>query len=476
MALRDYQQNAIDRVNASFTAGVQGCFLVLPTGGGKTIIFTDLIRQYVERGLRCVVVAHRQELIHQAGATIGRIDIPHGVIKAGPSTMPLAQVQVVSIDSMRNRVLPWSPDLIVLDEAHLCKADRYKNFLAKYPKAQRLLVSATPVRTDGSGFDDVAQALIIGATINDLINHPNGPYLVPPKVYTGGDITGLESIKMTAGDYNQGELETLMTGRQLVGDIVQHYLARAKGRKGVVFCVGINHSKITAQAFNEAGIVAEHIDGTMGDAERSGILNRLANGFTSIVTNASILCEGWDCPPVAYIGLARPTKSLALYIQQSGRGLRICPEIGKSDCIVIDHGNNVEEHGHLLDLRNWDLAGQGKDNKKKKPKPRHCKVCDAVIPQAANICPACGEDCTAIISIVTTESILTEVEAEITNPVILEYKRLLEIAASTGRKAGWAYYTLVDVFGGGVVKAQLSYSVSQRLQQRYYKPMNYFAG
>lgn len=228
LKLRDYQQAAIDSVQRSFESGSQGVFLCLPTGGGKTVIFTEIIRQAVEQGQRCVVLAHRGELIKQAGKTIDRTGLFHGVIKACDSTFPLAPIQIASVDSMRSRELPWEPDLIVVDEAHLAKANRYSSFFAKYPRARKLLVSATPVRADGTGFSDIADELIIGSTVLSLIEHPEGPFLVPARIFTGSQLGGkLDSVKTLGGDYNQGQLERIMTGTQLVGDIVEQYKIRA---------------------------------------------------------------------------------------------------------------------------------------------------------------------------------------------------------------------------------------------------------
>jgi DNA repair protein RadD len=467
MQLRDYQRCAIDRVNTAFGSGARGVFLVLPTGGGKTVIFTEIIRQAVEQGKRCVVVAHRGELIQQAGKTIARVGIQHGVIKAGPSTFPMAHVQVVSIDSMRNRNLPWHPDLIVLDEAHLAKSNRYNQFLAKHLDTPRLLVSATPIRSDGTGFTDIADELVVGSTVSQLITHPDGPFLVPPRIFTGsGELDGLASIKTLGGDYNQGQLEDFMSSTKLVGDVLAQYLTHANGRKGVVFCVGINHSKLVAQQFNQAGIVAEHLDGTLPDAQRAGILARLKSGQTQIVTNASVLCEGWDEPSVSYVGLARPTKSLALYIQQSGRGLRICPEIGKTDCIIVDHGENVERHGHILEDREWSLAGKKAKDKIRK-KFKRCKQCDEWIPINANPCPSCGYKSLGR-SVDIMETPLEEQVVVILNPVQDEYRKLLCFSATKGYKPGFAYQKLLERFGADEVKAHITFSDSKRMQSQYY--------
>ncbi len=467
--LRDYQLTAITETYSSFASGSNGVFLCLPTGAGKTVIFTEITKDYVSQHKRVCVVAHREELIKQAGKTINANGMQHGVIKARPSTFPLALVQIVSIDSMRVRELPWEPDLIILDEAHLSKANRYNTFLERHQNAQKLLVSATPVRTDGTGFDDLAQELITPATINDLIEHPDGPFLVPPKLYTGSRISeGLKSVKKTAGDYNKGALDSFMSSTQLVGDVVESYRKYAPGRKGVVFCVGIKHSKLVTEQFNSYGIKAEHIDGEMNSTDRDGVLDRLRSGETTIVTNASVLCEGWDEPSISYVGLARPTKSLALYIQQAGRGLRICPEQGKKDCVIIDHGNNVDEHGHILEERYWTLTGKGK--KKEKKDYKECQRCFAWMKLSAKTCPECGftPEVQSRAVEIQEETEFVEVNVKDTDPILREYRKLLRFAKARNRKAGWAWFRVVEKFGQERVKESLDWRTSQRLQKECY--------
>lgn len=473
--LRDYQRDAIDKVNAAMAQGSRGTFLVMPTGAGKTVCFTSIIRDTVEAGGRCVILAHRQELIQQAGRSLDAFGLVHGVIKAGDSTFPAAPVQVCSIDSMKTRALPWVPDLIVIDEAHLAKAERYTGFLAKYPGARRLLVSATPIRQDGSGFDDLADTLIVGATISELIARG---YLVPPVVYATEPIEGLAGVKKVAGDYAVGALEKLMTRTQLIGDVVKSYKAKADGRKGVVFCVGIRHSEMVAGYFNHKGIKAEHLDGTMSPEQRRAILGRLKTGETTIVCNAQVLCEGWDEPSISYIGMARPTKSLALYIQQGGRGLRTSP--GKSDCVIIDHGRNTWEHGGLTDDRPWSLYGDGEVIRTRK-RPKECLICAAYLPKSAIECQYCGYVYPVRLPDVIEGDLVAlnaRVEKPAASPLHLEYRALVKSAILKGRKPGWAYYKLKDRYleTPEVVTKGLTYGDSQRIIREVQDEMQQLVG
>lgn len=435
----------------------------------NTVMFTKVIEEFVGKNKKCVVVAHRGELIKQAGKTVEKNGMQHGVIKAGPSSFPLAPIQVVSIDSMKSRSLPWpDPDLIILDEAHLAKSKRYNDFLEKYPSALKLLVSATPIRLDGRGFEDIAQKLVVSSTVQSLIDHPQGPFLVPPKIYTGSELKGLNKVKTTAGDFNQGALQNYMMQSGLMGDIVEAYQKFAEGRKGVVFCAGIEHSKQVAGQFESAGIRAEHIDGTTPEAEREAILGRLRSGETTIVTNANVLCEGWDEPSISYVGLARPTKSLALYIQQAGRGLRIHPESGKENCIIVDHGGNVQEHGHILEERYWTLKGKPYREKIRNPY-KQCMACQVWIPVSAEKCPHCGHwpiRPKVIFQSQPTE--FQEAQIEDLHPVVREYKKLLRFAKQRGHKPGWAYFKLVQKFDEMTVRHHLSWGESKKIQSLVY--------
>lgn len=476
-ALRDYQQASIAAVNAYFMNGASGVFLVLPTGGGKTVIFSEIIKARILEGQKCVIVAHRNALIWQAARTLSDMGILVGVIKAGPSTCPAAPVQVVSIDSMRGRDLPWEPDLIVLDEAHLAKARRYISFIDKNPLAKRLLVSATPIRLDGSGFDDLADELFIGSTINGLIEHTEGPFLVPPRMFTGVDFgSELGTVTTTAGDFNQAQVEQVMRQSHLVGNVVDEYLKHASGRKGVVFATGVQHSMDLAQAFCRANIPAEHIDGTMNDQQTAAVLERLKMGLIKIVCNANMLCEGWDEPSISYVGLARPTQSLALYIQQAGRGLRLNGPTweasranGKTDCIVIDHGMNVELHGHVLEERAWSLHGQGKVKVKRK-KPKLCPKCGQVVLGLPVECSGCGHVFMKRATPMAVEGRLAEAKPVALNPIQKHYAKLLRACYARGYKPGKAWFQLQDRYGPEAAKQALSFSDSKRLIAEFYGP------
>ncbi len=433
ITLRHYQQEAINNIRQAYQDGSQGVFLVLPTGGGKTIVFSEILKRASEKGTKAVILAHRQELIWQASEKLKWIGVPHGVIMGRYAINQSAPIQVCSIDSLRNRNLFFTPDFIVIDEAHLIRAKRYHDFIEKYPKARRLLVSATPFRLDGKGFDGLADQLVVGSTINELIE---SGHLIKPRILTSPLGFDLSSIKKRGKDYDEKELTFQMSASRVIGDIVSHYQQYTPGKRAVCFAVSVEHSQKIVQGFREAGIPAEHLDGSKTEAERKAILRRLHEGTTKVVSNCNVLCEGWDEPSIECVILARPTQSEALYIQQAGRGLRTYEEIGKTECVILDHAENVARHGSILDERDYSLDGISKKKKKKKNQEKPTGLDQTVTGlQQREIDEIEGE----LIDI----SSLHPDELRLRN----NYRQCLIMAKQRGYKKSWAWYQMRDRYG-----------------------------
>jgi DNA repair protein RadD len=476
ISLRSYQQEGLDSIVNAFTDGHNGVFYTLPTGGGKTVVFSALINHYLKQGATFAIVAHRVELLKQAHKTLKALTgVDAGIIKASNSDKPNSPIQLCMIQSLRSRSLPFEPDYIITDEAHLCKANSYVNFYSKYPLAKKLYVSATPCRADGKGFGDLATVLIKGLSIGEMIENA---YLSPSRVFTASNVASqLKGIKKQAGDYAIGALADMMQSVELMGDIVKQYQKHAIGRKGVVFCVNVIHSIAVAKAFNDAGIVAEHLDGEMDSEHREAVLERLKTGETTIVTNCGILCEGWDEPSISYVGLARPTKSVALYIQQAGRGLRLFE--GKENCIILDHGNNTNEHGHIEEYREWSLDGATKlnayeqaDRGEKNTKPKECPVCGEWIKRDALEC-YCGYKFEPVVTVdVEMEEVKPKVKIKVEDTIAFEiekhYINSLKMCKEKGWNVGRAYHMVVQKWTLPYFKGAISYKRSLILQLEHY--------
>ncbi len=273
-------------------AGHRRPLLVLPTGGGKTVVAARIIAGAVERGRRIIFIAHRKELIDQASAKLDASGIDHGIIMASHwRRRPDAPVQVASIATLINRDLQHPPDLIFIDECHRARAASYQSILEAYPAAFAIGLTATPIRSDGKGLGNLFDRIVQGPSVAHLTEQG---FLVPARVYAPAN-PDTAGVKVTAGDYNQGALQQVMDKPKLTGDIVAHWRRLAEGRLTVCFASGIQHSQHIVEQFRDAGVTAEHIDGTTPKEDRERTLADLAAGRVQVVSNYGVLTEGWDC-------------------------------------------------------------------------------------------------------------------------------------------------------------------------------------
>lgn len=383
MILRPYQAKGLADIRGAFASGARRVLYVLPTGGGKTVIFVRLAEEYRPRRsidpARTVIVAHRRELIRQASA---RLTVPHGVIAPGHAQTDHL-IQVGSIQTLARRLdrLPKF-DQIIFDEGHHAVAGQWRALLASQPQARILGVTATPQRLDGRGLAESYDVIVQGPSVADLI--ADG-FLVPSRVFAPftPDLSGVHTL---AGDYKADELAAAVDKPALTGDAVIHYGRYCPGAPAVAFCVSVQHARNVAEAFRSEGWNAVAVDGSMPTAERDAALAGLADGSVAVVTSCELISEGLDIPDISAVLMMRPTQSLAMYLQMVGRGLRPAP--GKESLIVLDHAGNTHRHGLATADREWSLAGIPKRTKTA-PQVRQCPVCFAAHAPAPE-CPACG--------------------------------------------------------------------------------------
>ena len=297
--LRPYQAAA---VTATLRALWKNPILVLPTGGGKTLTATHVIRSLAGRTLW---VAHRRELIHQAARHLHRLGLDVGLIMAGADAdqyrrslydAPTGDVKcyVASIQTLKRRQLPPETQLIVVDECHHATSDSYADLFTLGVPVVGL--TATPFRLDGKPLGGLFGDIIVGAYPDELIRDG---YLVAPRVFAGAG-PDLHGIEITAGDYNKKQLDHRINQPILVGDIVKTWTRHARSAaaqpqagtafRTVCYAASIEHSRRIVAQFAEAGVAAAHLDGTTPADERDGILARLADGHTEVVSNYGVLC------------------------------------------------------------------------------------------------------------------------------------------------------------------------------------------
>lgn len=397
--LRPYQEDTITQYDALTAKGVRAPLIVAPTGSGKTLIAAAIMQRNDTD--RFLFLAPRRELIFQTCRKLTEIGVPHGVILAGDKRMNLyARVQVASRDTLISRVMRTKRlvlpgiDRIIIDEAHIGLSDRFISLLDHWPNAQRIGLTATPCRSDGKALGTLYDELIEAATYTQLIEMG---HLVRPRYFSVSE-PDLRKVRTTAGDFNQLDLNAVMNRSELVGDIVEHWMKHAASRRTVVFATSIEHSVALAREFIAQGVSAEHVDAGTPYKEREEIFGRFSSGITQVLTNCTLASVGFDLPELDAVVFARPTKSLGLYLQMLGRGLR--PAGGKSDCLVLDHAGNVHRHGFVTEERYWTLHGRyaldaelTRAAKEKKEEAGvvslTCPVCRYVF-EGSRQCPTCG--------------------------------------------------------------------------------------
>jgi DNA repair protein RadD len=353
--LRPYQTDIAAELERHVDRGDRSILLVAPTGSGKTVIASDIIASTIRRVL---VIAHRREIVNQTSDKLTARGVAHGIIQSGDNDKlrPQARVQVASIQTLHARAIRSSTmlmplaDLLIIDEAHHACAMTYQKAIEAYPNAIILGLTATPCRGDGRGLGGIFKTMIQCPQVPDLIEQG---YLVRARVYAPVD-PDLRGVRTVAGDYVESQLAERMDRDKLVGDIVTHWFKFGERRRTVAFGCSVGHSVHIRDEFIKAGVRAEHLDGTTPKDEREAILARLASGDTEVVTNCMVLTEGFDCPDIGCIVLARPTRKMGLFRQMIGRGLR--PADGKSDCIILDHSGAVFRHGLPEDRVEWTLS------------------------------------------------------------------------------------------------------------------------
>lgn len=386
--LRPYQTDIINDAREALRSH-NSVLIQAPTGSGKTALSADMIGSASQRNNLSYFICHRAELIEQTSETFRMEGIAHGFIASGMRADPYQNVQICSIDTLKSRVdsLPH-PKFCVWDEAHHVGAGGWARVHGTYSKAKHVGLTATPERLDGKGLGEWFSHMVKGPSVAWLMDEG---YLSKYKAYAPS-IPDLTGIHKRMGDFAKGELAEAMDTNCITGDAISHYNNLAPGKSAVAFCVSIKHSQHVTEKFNNAGIVAAHIDGKMAKSTRKEIISGFRQGSIKVLTNVDIVGEGFDLPAMGASILLRPTQSLALYLQQVGRSLR--PAEGKDHAVILDHAGNIMRHGLPDEVRDWTLEGrQGKGKGDKKEAEdvnvRQCPKCFYVhVPSPR--CPLCG--------------------------------------------------------------------------------------
>ncbi len=359
--LRKYQERAAANVVAQLPTNP---ILVAPTGSGKTVMGAKIIRKIKRKP---VWVAHRRELITQAKDHLRRAHVP---------------ALVTSIQKKPYLDLPSDIGVALIDECHHTTEDGIYRPLFDLG-IPVIGITATPFRTDGRGLGNgMFGSLVVSTRGRELVDLG---FLQAPTIYShpGPDLTG---VPKNYGDFNNKELGRRVTKPRLVADIVKTYKQQAMGYKTLAFAVNIAHSKMMVEAFNSAGILAEHVDAKTPKSVRDAIFYRLETGATAVVSNVGIATEGFDLPSLDCAIIARPTMSLLLWIQMAGRIMR--PE---GCALILDHAGCVLQHGSPLRHIDYTLD----DTRIQRSEAlglKMCKQCYLMVLFSAIVCPGCDLD------------------------------------------------------------------------------------
>ena len=439
MPLRPYQVDLENRVRQAYREGCRSPCIVLPCGGGKSVIIADIAKQTTAKGNRVLFLVHRRELCDQIRSTFTWWGV----------NMRLCDIMMVQTAARRLSKLP-RPQLIITDENHHCLANTYRKIYEYFPECRRVGVTATPVRLNGDGLGDVNDRLIIGVSAKWLIeNHCLAPY-----DYYAPSLVDLSEVKMNRGEFETSSVEKLMLKKAVFGNVIEYYKKLAGGRQAICYCTSIRHSIETAAAFRAAGIEAEHIDGGTPRAERDEIVRKFKEGALDILCNVDLISEGFDVPDCECAILLRPTQSLTLYIQQAMRCMRYRPD---KRAVIIDHVGNYARHGLPDDDREWTLDKKPKRKREKKSQPAEnavtqCPECFLTFHtrdesgEVVKSCPYCGAELPVKErkEIKQEEAVLEKIEGfriDYSDPDSCKsYKELLLYARKHGYKPGWAYY------------------------------------
>ncbi len=384
--LRDYQTNSVSEIRAAFTEGHRAVCYVAPTGSGKTVLFTHIAEGLFRKGRRAWILCHRRELLAQTSAALAKFGVPHGMVSPQYPSDYAQPIQVASIQTIINAKRQEgleAPHLIIADECHHAVSKTWAAVIGLHPGAKLLGVTATPMRLDGVGLRQVFDAMVLGPTVQGLID---GGHLAKVRCYAPAPLVDLSGVKTVLGDYALGELENRVNRKAVTGDAIGHYRTHVKGAPAIAFCVSVAHAHAVAEEFRTAGYRAAAVDGGMNDADRKARIGGLADGAVQVLTSCELVSEGLDIPIVTAALLLRPTQSLGMHRQQIGRILRPAP--GKEYAIVMDHVGNLERHGLPTEEIEWTLDGK---QKRAKPMPlKQCPACYVSVAVHVAACPACG--------------------------------------------------------------------------------------
>lgn len=358
--LFDYQEDMKDRVEKALRLH-RSVMAQMPTGTGKTYLLTAVIDSFVSNNPKekVWIVAHRRELVSQIDETVRKF---HSYSASNTSSL-LSSVKAVSIQWLSKHYdeIEVEPGMIVIDEAHHALAKTYKEMWERFPKAKFLGLTATPCRLNGKGFTDLFDVLVQSWGVPEFISKGRLATYDFVSIKSDGVTQRLiDSLQKRGadGDYQNKEMDMLLNKKPSIERLYRSLEEYGKDRKGIVYAINISHAQKITKLYQENGVKAIAIDSKTPAMERQQDIEAFKKGDIQVLVNVDIFSEGFDCPDVEFVQLARPTLSLAKYLQMVGRGLRIAK--GKKNCVIIDNVGLYRVFGLPSQVWNWNAMFEGK--------------------------------------------------------------------------------------------------------------------
>ena len=371
--LYDYQEDMKGRIEGELRLH-RSVMAQMPTGTGKTYLLTAVIDSFVSNNPmeKVWIVAHRRELVSQIDETVRKF---HSYSASNTSFL-LSSVKAMSIQWLSKHYdeIEEEPGLIVIDEAHHALAKTYKEMWERFPNAKFLGLTATPCRLNGKGFTDLFDVLVQSWSVPEFISKGRLATYDFVSIKSDGVTQRLiDSLQKRGadGDYQNKEMDMLLNKKPSIERLYQSLEEFGKDRKGIVYAINISHAQKITKLYQEHGVNAIAIDSKTPATERQQDIEAFKKGDIQVLVNVDIFSEGFDCPDVEFVQLARPTLSLAKYLQMVGRGLRVAK--GKKNCVIIDNVGLYRVFGLPSQVWNWNAMFEGKlkvGKKKETPKER----------------------------------------------------------------------------------------------------------
>ena len=371
--LFDYQEDMKERIEKALRLH-RSVMAQMPTGTGKTYLLTAVIDSFVSNNPmeKVWIVAHRRELVSQIDETVRKF---HSFSASNTSSL-LSSVKAMSIQWLMRHYdeIEEEPGMIVIDEAHHALAKTYKEMWERFPKAKFLGLTATPCRLNGKGFTDLFDVLVQSWDVPEFISKGRLATYDFVSIKSDGVTQRLiDSLQKRGadGDYQNKEMDMLLNKKPSIERLYRSLEEFGKDRKGIVYAINISHAQKITKLYQENGVKAIAIDSKTPATERQQDIEAFKKGDIQVLVNVDIFSEGFDCPDVEFVQLARPTLSLAKYLQMVGRGLRVAK--GKKNCLIIDNVGLYRVFGLPSQVWNWNAMFEGKlkvGKKKETPKER----------------------------------------------------------------------------------------------------------